>query len=105
VGDDIAARVDELTVITPEVLDNFELALRDIYPGRTFHADIDVVKVATEKTFTDRESNPPLVPISGQWHCVNPQDWNPIFPAIKLKRSVQSIGEGFSLVVGSEYFR
>jgi hypothetical protein len=53
-GDDIAARVDELTVITPEVLDNFELALRDIYHGRTFHADIDVVKVATEKTFTDK---------------------------------------------------
>jgi hypothetical protein len=34
-------------VITPEVLDHFELALR----------------------------NPPLDPISGQWHCVNPQDW------------------------------
>jgi hypothetical protein len=74
VRDYIAARVDELTVITPEVLDSFELALRDIYHGRTSHADIDVVKVATERTFTDRESNPPLDPISGQWHCVNPQD-------------------------------
>jgi hypothetical protein len=47
VRDSIAARVDELTVITPEVLDDFELALR----------------------------NPPLDPISGQWHCVSPQDW------------------------------
>jgi hypothetical protein len=47
VHDSIAARVDKLTVITPEVLDHFELALR----------------------------NPPLDPISGQWHCVNPQDW------------------------------
>jgi len=40
VRDYIAARVDELTVITPEVLDNFELALRDIYHGRASHADI-----------------------------------------------------------------
>jgi hypothetical protein len=71
----IAARVDELTVITPQVLDNFEFALRDIYHGRTSHADIDVVRVATEKTFTDRESNPALDPISGQWRCVKPQDW------------------------------
>jgi hypothetical protein len=75
VRDYIAARVDELTVITPEVLDNFELALRDIYHGRTSHADIDFARVATERTFIDRESNPPLDPISGQWHCVNPQDW------------------------------
>jgi hypothetical protein len=42
----IAARVAGLAVITPEVLDNFELAY-DIYHGRTSHADIDVVKVAT----------------------------------------------------------
>jgi hypothetical protein len=75
VRDYIAARVDELTAITPEVLDNVELALRDIFHGRTSHADIDVVKVATERMFTDRESNPPLDPISGQWHCVNPPDW------------------------------
>jgi hypothetical protein len=47
--DYIAARVDELTVITPEVLDNFELALRDIYHGRTSRADIDVVKVGHRK--------------------------------------------------------
>jgi hypothetical protein len=38
VRDCIAARVDELTVITPEVLDNFELALRDIDYGGTSHA-------------------------------------------------------------------
>ena len=31
--DYIAARVDELTVITPEVLDNFEPALRNSYHG------------------------------------------------------------------------
>jgi hypothetical protein len=43
VRDDIAARLDELTVITPEVLDNFELALRDIYDGRTSH-NVDNVK-------------------------------------------------------------
>jgi hypothetical protein len=35
VRDDIAAPVDELTVVTPEVFDDFELALRDIYHGRT----------------------------------------------------------------------
>ena len=29
--------------------DNFELALRDIYHGRTSHADIDVVKVGHRK--------------------------------------------------------
>jgi len=51
-------------VITPEVLDNFELALRDIYHGRTSHTDIDVVNVAAEKPFTHRESNPPLDLIS-----------------------------------------
>jgi hypothetical protein len=33
--DDIAAPVDELTVVTPEVFDNYELALRDIYHGHT----------------------------------------------------------------------
>jgi hypothetical protein len=49
VRDYIAARIDELTVITPEVLDIFELALRDIYHGRTSHADIDVVKVGHRK--------------------------------------------------------
>jgi hypothetical protein len=32
--DDIAAPVDELTVVTPAIFDNFELALRDIYHGR-----------------------------------------------------------------------
>jgi hypothetical protein len=49
VRDYIAARIDELTGITPEVLDNFELALRDMYHGRTSHADIDVVKVCHRK--------------------------------------------------------
>ena len=44
VRDYIAARVDELTVITPEILDNFELALRDIYHGRTSHADIAEIR-------------------------------------------------------------
>ena len=43
--DYIAARIDDFTMITPELLDNFELALRDIYHGRTSRADIDVVKV------------------------------------------------------------
>ena len=43
--DYIAARVNELTVVKPEVLDNFELALREIYHGRTSHADIDAVKL------------------------------------------------------------
>jgi hypothetical protein len=45
VRDYIAARVDELNGITPEVLDNFDLALREIYHGRTSHADIDGVRL------------------------------------------------------------
>ena len=60
-------------MITPEALDNFELALHDVYPGRTSHADIDVVKVSTEKTFTHRESNPPLDPISVSGIALNPR--------------------------------
>jgi hypothetical protein len=46
VRDDLAASM-KLTVITPEVLDNFELA--DTYHGRTSHADI-AVQVAIENT-------------------------------------------------------
>jgi hypothetical protein len=49
VRDYIVARVDELTVITPELLDNFELALGDIYHSRSSHTDIDVVKGGPRK--------------------------------------------------------
>ena len=71
----IAARVDELTLFTPEVLDNFELALREIDHGRTSHADIDVVKLPQKRRLPIDSLTRRLTRFRVSGIVFNPQDW------------------------------